>query len=401
MIWKLLKKNVSIPQIAGYAVANLVGLVIVLSAVRFYGDVSRIIGTDDEASDASSALISPDYLVVSKPVSFLNTISGAASVFTPDEIDDIKSQPWVEDVGVFTSADFNVSASVELGGRGLGTYLFLESIPDDFIDVKPHGWKFDESRGTDAEVPIIISRDYLALYNFGFAGSRGLPQLSESLISDVPIALKLTGNGHSDYMRAKIAGFSSRLNTIAVPEDFMAWANARYSSGAAQEPSRIIVKVNSPGNPDIKSYMEDKGYEVAGDRMDTGRAAYFLTLLTSIVIGVGAVISLLAFFILMLSLYLLLQKSKEKISCLLLLGYTPMQVSVGYFKLIGLVNACVYAVSVVVMLAVSSVWEGRLTALSIEPSSPVVPVIVGFIIIIAVTSVNCLTVYRLVRKAFR
>lgn len=401
MIWKLLKKNVSIPQIVGYALANLVGLVIVLSAVRFYGDVSRAISVDTDTSDGSMAVMSPDYLVVSRPVSLFNTISGASSVFSDEDIEDIRLQPWCVDAGVFTSADFNVAASVQLGGQGVGTYLFLESIPDKFMDIKPKGWKFDAQKGVAAEIPIVISKDYLALYNFGFAGSRGLPQLSESLISDVPIVLKLTGNGHSDYMRAKIVGFSSRLNTIAVPEEFMEWANSRYSAGSQHEPSRVIVKVNSPGNPAIDTYFTDKGYEVAGDRVNSGKASYFLTVVTSIVVSVGAVISLLAFFILMLSIYLLLQKSREKISYLLLLGYTPMQVSMGYFKLIGVVNACVYILSVAAMLALSSIWESRLESLSIVAASPFVAIIVGMAIIIAITAINYLAIYRMVCRSFR
>ncbi len=400
MIWKLLKKNVSAWQIAGYAVSNLIGLVIVLSAVRFYGDVSAAIAGDD-TSDNSSSIISPDYLVVSKPVSLLNTISGGAPTFSPEEISDIKSQSWAVDVGAFTAADFNVAASVDLGGRGFGSYLFLESIPDDFIDIKPSGWKFDKEKGTAAEVPIIISKDYLALYNFGFAGSQGLPQLSEGLISDVPIALKLSGNGHNDYVRAKIVGFSSRLNTIAVPDDFMIWANDRYSHGSPQNPSRIIVKVRTPGDPVVNDYLEAKGFEVAGDKLDNGRVSYFLTLITSIVVAIGAIISLLAFFILMLSIFLLLQKSKEKISNLLLLGYKPIQVSKGYFKLIGCVNGSVYVLSVVVMLWASSLWEGRLASLSIDASSPIPAILIGLIIITVITLLNFLTIYRLVRGAFR
>lgn len=401
MIWKLLKKNVSVWQITGYAVSNLIGLVIVLSAVRFYGDVSAALTGNESDDDSSSAIISPDYLVVSKPVSLFNTISGGASTFTPEEINDIKSQPWAVDVGGFKSADFNVAASVDLGGRGFGSYLFLESIPDDFIDIKPRGWKFDAAKGTAGEVPIIISKDYLALYNFGFAGSRGLPQLSEGLISDVPIALKLSGNGYNDYVRAKIVGFSSRLNTIAVPDDFMQWANDRYSQGSSQNPSRIIVKVSTPGDPVVREYFEDKGFEVAGDKLDNGRISYFLTLITTIVVIIGAVISLLAFFILMLSIFLLLQKSKEKISNLLLLGYSPMQVSKGYFRLIGVVNASVFVLSVVIMLCASSIWEGRLVSLSIEASSPLPSILVGLVIMTVITILNFLTIYRLVRRAFR
>lgn len=395
MIWKLLRKNISVGQMAGYAIANFIGLAIVLSAIRFYNDVSALLDTDSEKS-----VVSEDYLVLSKPVSLLNTITGTASGFSHADIDDILAQPWAASAGAFTSADFNVAASLDLGGRGFSSYLFLESVPDEFIDIKPKGWKFNAAAGTAAEVPVIISKDYLALYNFGFAAGRGLPQLTEGLISDVPIMLRLTGNGHSDYMRARIVGFSSRLNTIAVPEDFMVWANDRYSSPDAENPSRLIVRVNRPGDPAVSEYLRTKGYEVAGDKVDSGKATYFLTVLTSVVIAVGAVISLLALFILMLSIFLLMQKNREKIRDLLLLGYTPSQVAAGYYRLIGVINASVLVFSIVAMLVASSLWESRLESLSVQPSSVVPAILAGMAIMAVVTAINFTAIYRSVVRNF-
>ena len=47
--------------------------------------------------------------------------------------------------------------------------MFFESVPDEYVDVSLENWHFDE----DARViPIIIPRNYLNLYNFGFAQSR-------------------------------------------------------------------------------------------------------------------------------------------------------------------------------------------------------------------------------------
>ncbi len=396
MIWKLLKKNISPWQMAGYAIANFIGLAIVLSALRFYGDVSVLFDTGSDES-----VMSEDYLVISKPVSLLNTITGAASGFTPADTAEILAQPWASSVGQFTSADFNVAASLDLGGRGFSSFLFLESVPDEFIDIKPKGWKFKASEGIAAEVPVIISKDYLALYNFGFAASRGLPQLTEGLISDVPIVLRFSGNGHNDYMRARIVGFSSRLNTIAVPEDFMAWANDRYSSSDAENPSRLIVRVNRPGDPAINEYFKSKGYEVAGDKVDSGRATYFLTVLTSVVIAVGAVISLLALFILMLSIFLLMQKNREKIRDLLLLGYSPSQVAAGYYRLIGVINALVLVLAMVAMFVASSMWESRLESLSVQPSSPLPAILSGIAIMAMVTAINFAAIYRSVVRNFR
>ena len=39
MVWRLLRRNISVWQTAGYALANFVGLSIVLCALKFYCDV--------------------------------------------------------------------------------------------------------------------------------------------------------------------------------------------------------------------------------------------------------------------------------------------------------------------------------------------------------------------------
>lgn len=112
-------------QLAGYAIANLVGLAIVLTAVQFYRDVTEVWNSDD-------SFISRDYVIISKTVPGAGTFNPDALSFTPDEIADIKAQPWVRNIGEFTAAGFHVSASLEFWGRGMSTALFLEAIPDEF-----------------------------------------------------------------------------------------------------------------------------------------------------------------------------------------------------------------------------------------------------------------------------
>ena len=70
---------------------------------------------------------------------------------------------------------------------------------------------------------IIIPRNYLNLYNFGFAQSRSLPQLSEGVMGMVNLDIRITGVGRTENFKGKIVGFSNRLNTILVPETFMTW----------------------------------------------------------------------------------------------------------------------------------------------------------------------------------
>lgn len=395
IVWRLLRRNISAGQIAGYAVANLVGLAIVLTAIQFYRDVTSV--WDDEDS-----FISKDYVIISKKVSglggFTGGPSGSGTRFSEEEIADIASRPWARKVGRFSSAAFNVYAKVSFGGSSMGSDLFLESIPDDFFDVSPDGWGYTPGRSDF--VPVILSKDYLSLYNFGFATSRGMPQVSEEVIGMVPLQLSLSGNGRQQWVNARIVGFSSRLNTIAVPEEFMEWANREFAGTSSDAPSRLIVMLDRPGDPEVESYLEEHDYETAGDRAANGKAAYFLSLVTSIVIAVGLVISLLAFFILLLSIYLLLQKNREKIHELMQLGYSPSQVARHYHIIIICVNLAVLIAAVAVTLIASHSWSRPLSTLGVESSSVWPTVAIGFGLILMITLGNLIAVSRAVRKRF-
>lgn len=94
IVWRLLRRNISVGQIAGYALANLVGLAIVLTAIQFYRDVTSV--WDDEDS-----FISEDYIIISKKVSGVGSLMGGggnATRFSEEELVDIASRPWARKV---------------------------------------------------------------------------------------------------------------------------------------------------------------------------------------------------------------------------------------------------------------------------------------------------------------
>lgn len=387
---RLLRRNVSVPQIAGYALACFVGLSIILTALQFYRDMTA-------SKDSTDSFLGRDYMVLSRKVGALGML-GDGNGFSAADIDDLRRQPWVRNTGSFIAAQFDVTASVDLGGHGMSTALFFESIPDEFFDRLPSGWTFAPEH---PEIPVILSRDYLALYNFGFASARSLPQISESMISRIPLRVSVSGNGRQQYMPARIAGFSSRINTIAVPQSFMDWANSRFGTGDATKPSRLIVEVNDPGNPAISRYVRDNSLEIAGDRADGGKATYFLSLATAAITCVGAVIGLLSLFILSLSLHLLLQKNRVKIYDLMQLGYTPAQVARGYCIMVAAVNAIVWIVASAVTVAASAAWEGTMRELGMQPVSTAPVILYGAAGMAVVTLISMMSVRRRVRSAFR
>ncbi|MBQ6166905.1 MAG: ABC transporter permease [Muribaculaceae bacterium] len=385
IIWKLLRQHISKGQLIGFAIANLIGLTIVLLAVQFYRDV-RPVFNDEES------FISKDYLIITRAVTGAGAMMGSNGEFSDEDINDIVSQPWCRQVGRFINSDFAIDARLGVSsGQAMHTQFFFEAIPDEFIDIDPAQWGYSPDK---PEVPVVISRDYLSLYNFGFAATKGMPRISEGQAEMLPLEFTLSGNGRRMDMPGRIVGFSNRLNTVIVPQDFMEWANQYFGSGEEQHPQRLILEVSTPGDVKIEQYMDDHHYEVAGDKMSSSKANYFLTVISSIVIAVGIIISLLSFFVLILSIYLLLQKNTRKLQDLLLLGFSPSQVSKHYILLVIGLNAVVLVLAIILMLLGRLAYMDMIHAFGVSGSGVGVAILVGLLIMGAITAGNIHAIRR-------
>ena len=118
MLWKLLRQHISVAQLAGFFIANLCGMVIVMLGIQFYNDVSPVFTLED-------SFIKKDYIVVTKKVSTLGSIAGKSGTFSDYEMDDLKSQPFTVEVGAFQPSQFKVSAGISFGGMDISTAMFL------------------------------------------------------------------------------------------------------------------------------------------------------------------------------------------------------------------------------------------------------------------------------------
>ena len=385
LVWKLMRRHISLGQLAGFFFANLCGMVIVLLSIQFYQDVAPLFTEGD-------SFMKKDYIIVSKKVSTLGSFVGKSSTFSQTEIDEIEEQPFTRGVGEFTPSQFKVSAGVgmEQLGLNLSTAMFFESVPDKYVDTNLDGWQFEPGQ---AEIPIIIPRNYLNLYNFGFAQSRSLPQISEGVINMVNLEVRIHGGGKLDTYKGKIAGFSNRLNTILVPESFMTWANIHYGDGGIRkEPSRLIVEVNNPTDDRIAQFFRERGYDTEDDKLDAGKTTWFLKVIVGIVLSVGLLISALSFYILMLSIYLLLQKNTTKLENLLLIGYGPNRVAFPYQSLTIALNAIVLVLSVCIVLYVRTLYLDLVEQMfpSLNAGSWWLMLVVGILLFLLVSCFNVL-----------
>lgn len=386
MLWRLLRQHISVAQLAGFFIANLCGMVIVMLGIQFYNDVSPVFMQED-------SFIKKDYIVVTKKVSTLGSIAGKSGTFSDYEVDDLKSQPFTVEVGAFQPSQFKVSAGISFGGMDISTAMFLESVPDGFVDVKADAWRYTDGQ---SEIPIIIPRNYLNLYNFGFARSRNLPQLSEGMVGLVSLNLYIAGNGKRDMKKGRIVGFSNRLNTILVPEAFMNSANATYGGNKEWEPSRLIIEVDNPADERIARYFNDNGYETEDSKLDAGKMTWFLKVAVGVVMAVGLVISLLSFYILLLSIYLLLQKNTDKLENLILIGYSSSRVAMPYQILTVAINLAVLVLSVIIMVIVRGIYTDVLSGIitGTDDVSIAQSCIFGVILFISVSLYNIIAIRR-------
>lgn len=336
LVIRLLSRHISPLQLFGFFVANLIGMAIILLGCQFYQDATSVLGAKDR-------FMKGDYIIISKQVRGGLFGGKKSNSFSASEIEELSKQDFALRVGRFLPSKFRVSAGLTLG-IGMSTYMFFEAVPEEFLDVKAEDWKYDPNSD---EVPIIIPRNYLGLYNSAFAQSQGLPLLSEATMSSLPLQLDLSGAGEEVQLRGRIVGFSNRLNTLLVPLPFLEAMNKRLAPGEDAPSTRLIVEVKSPSDPAITLYLRDHHYESEGERLASGESMYLLRLLAGLVLAIGVLISALSVYLLLLSIYLLLQKNTRQIEDLLLLGYTRSAVIRPYIALTLLVQCAVLGLSLV------------------------------------------------------
>ncbi len=385
LVWKLLLHHISVPQFVGFFFANLMGVLIVILGFQFYRDVEPVFTQPD-------SFMSADYLIISKQISIGNTLSGQSNTFTGAEINDISSQRFVNKTGQFTSTLYNVSAYMGVGGSPiLSSEIFFESVPDDFVDASEDDWTWDKGCNV---VPIILPRTYINMYNFGFAQSRSLPKISEGLVGMIDFRILISGNGMKDEYNGKVIGFSSRLNTILVPQAFMDWSNAKYSDRQPEEPTRIVIEVGNPTDERISRFIDENGYEVEDNKLNAEKNMFFLRMVVSLVMSVGIIISVLSFYILMLSIYLLVQKNSSKLENLLLIGYSPRQVAFPYQMLTALLNLSIVVVACVIIYFVRRYYMDTIESIypNLNGGTLLPSMVFGGVLFVFITMINSLII---------
>lgn len=390
LIWKLLRKHISVFELAVFFVANLIGMAVILAGVQIYSDLSPML-------TGEQSLIGNDYMIISRPV---ERVGSETPKISETEIEEMRNEAFVKNLGVFASSKFRVDGGIEFKGKHLSTMMFFESVPNEFIDVETKDWKYEEG---DDVVPIILPRNYLNLYNFGFSQTQGLPNITEDMIKRVEISLRISGNGHTDYYTGYVVGFSDRLNTILVPMSFMSWANDYYSTNDSGDATRLILEVQNPGAPEVVEYMQEHGFVAEDKPSESSKALFLLQVCVAIIVGIGAVFSLLSIIILTLSIYLLLQKNINKLENLVLIGYKPSYVAMPYILMTMILNVSIYLISIVLVSYAQEYYMGYIGELfgTTLEASPATSFVAGLVLTAVITLFNFYIIHRKITEISR
>lgn len=287
-----------------------IGVVLLLSSMQMFININHLLKENNPRKNGY------DFISITKVIT--NENMGKDNTFKENEINEIKSQPTVDDAAPLISNQYRVKASA---GTIIpfSTDLFLESIDDKFIDTVPPGFTWQPGQAT---VPIIFSSDFLELYNV-FAPAQELPQLSGKTVSAVNIFLEIYGTTGVQHFSGNIIALSDRINSILVPKSFMEWSNLTFGGVSKVNPSRIYIKTKDANDPQLITFLEGKNYHLNKDKTKFGRIKKVLQNIVSALGVFGVLVIILALMLFSFYLQLMIARSRENLQLLLTLGYSP------------------------------------------------------------------------------
>ncbi|MBS1644779.1 MAG: hypothetical protein JST36_07040 [Bacteroidetes bacterium] len=323
LLYKLLLETASRRRLWVSLVAMCCGMVLLFSAVLIWWNFNQLLHGTAATDDLGST-----FLTVSKRVTNENMGHPDATIFSESELNDLRNAPQVQDLGIVQALQPRAYMSMQLApGAGFSTIMVLESVPERFMDKKPSDWHWQIGNPT---LPIILSSSFLSLYNYAFAPSQGLPQLSEETIKALPFQLEIGTGSQMQQYTARVVGFSDRITSLLVPESFVQYANG--ASSGAVHPSRVILKIDDPSSTQFAQYLADHNYVTNAEQL---RWSKFRTIVESVTLVIGLLaLMLLGISLLVFTLFieLTIARSRSSVQRLVEIGYSPKMLQAYLFR---------------------------------------------------------------------
>lgn len=314
LLKKLIRTATGRTRFAMAIIGLSVALLLILAAVQIQVNYTELLqGKQNKDSVAN-------FLVLNKILTDQNI---GKAVLTQEEIDDIRSQPFTEAVGILQTSKFKASIQSSSDVFPFYTDIAFESVPDAFLDVNAKEWKWDEN---STYVPIIVPGMFLDIYNFQFSLSQGLPQLTREVVKMIFFNVNVYGvDGTTRVYKGKVVGFSDRISSLLIPQSFMDHANQLYGKNIGTAASRIIIRTKDPGHPELISYLKKKQLTTDQDKTRFSKYRQIVEMVVNITGVTGLLMFLFAMLIFSLFIQLTISSCREEIQLLITLGASPLQ----------------------------------------------------------------------------
>jgi len=252
------------------SIGIIIGLILLLISLELYHK--------GKFYNESSKLLDKHTLIVQKKVSRAAHLGLGSPGFSAAEIDELQKQKFISACSPIMSNQFEVI--VEINDPIIPAFnsnIFLQAIENDLIDISSNEFKWEDSNDY---VPVIMPRNFLMMLNTFLSASK-LPQLSESLISNVQMNLTLGPKSKRSVVPARIVGFTNDFSSILVPSAFLKMANLKFANTKDEFQSQLVIKAVDNKLGLLESYLEDKGYESGEDQIFISRlkSTIFITLI--------------------------------------------------------------------------------------------------------------------------
>lgn len=263
-----------------------------------------------------------DYLVIGKKADALSLVDPGRTEFSAGELASLDREPFVRRLLPVQHSQVPTWLEIDLAGHRLGTEIFFEAVPPAVLGMAPEQWHWEDGN----EVPLLLPRSFLALFNMGYAASRGLPAIQESMLQAISLDLTVqTGQGTRRWT-ARIAGLTDRFSSFLVPEEFLEATNPPGD----QAPRRLVLLVGNQAAPDIQIYLDKHQYEVHEGSSGLRQAALIASLLTGFFWFIGLVLWVSALLGQLQYLGAWLDRQAPMLETLVLTGFHPRRLTRGF-----------------------------------------------------------------------
>ena len=320
MVRKLLFNHQDKKQLYIALLGVFVGITFLVTSVHYLLRVSEF-GKDTE-------IIGANILVIQRKVTSSSTLNLTKTDFELEEIEQMKKEPFIEDVQAVVSNNFRVW--LELNEKRIPPFktdVFIQAVDKKFLDVKSDKWKWTEG---DSFVPIIMPRDFIVMLNT-FMSASGIPQISDELALDIKFRLRISNGQKEEWVDSKIIGFTNEIPALLVPEEFMDYANANFSDGSEADITQVMIAGKEGEFGKLEAYMDEHGLESRNSQVVVSRLKSIVGTLFGVISGISVIAVLLSGLVLIQYLQLLMTHNKYEIRTLLRLGFAPKKLINAFF----------------------------------------------------------------------